>query len=69
MKMKKRNILYLFLEERGITHEWLANEVKRKFKRSKKWTYHYINEEKYIDINDKIVFAVCLGVSYKEFNQ
>ena len=68
MVKKKRNKLFLYLKDRGIVHESLAIEVKRRFKRSKRWTHDVINDKIQLGIDEKIIFAICLGVSYKDFN-
>ena len=64
----KESKIKLILKEQGKSANWLADEVKRKFGRTKKWTFGIINNNKVLDINDKIIFAFCLGISYKDFN-
>ena len=68
MGNKSRNSFRLFLAKRGRTIDWLATEVKRRFKRNKKWTYDVIDDKIPFGINEQIVFAICLGISYKEFH-
>jgi len=69
-KMKQRKVrktkLKLYLEDNGIDANLLADKVKKKFKKTKKWTFDTINGNSIMDIHARIIFAFCLGLKLNE---
>jgi len=68
MGKKNRSTVERILEERGLSHEWFINEAKRRFGFTKAYSRDIIRGKFALDINNKFRLAICLGVSYKDFN-